>query len=367
MKVVIRGDAGTGKSTLLRLLQTASQPSANGSSLVRVDPSYTPTRQIQVANLCWHYAGIHPAPWIDLIYIECNADSQDVVKVEIWDVVDRAIPSTVAVHNDTPLQAFQRVEEQIRRTGSARQTDVLDAKTVDVYKHADGVIFLFHLGKPRSLEYVVRELAEIPADLPVLILGNFADKIYTQEDNDFLLRRFKAIRMNGTRPSPSHSTYPPDEQSSQHQMHFIAGSLTEPRCPSNPPIGIIPAILKYFELPFLHVQRKELLKRLKINTEQIDKTESEWCRMIDSVPMSLQSDALLSNSMYEIREPEMARVSSTNVCHDLHSGPMLMNENFTTETLTLSSGKIWNDANSPPGPVIGPTPIPTMNTQQPNW
>jgi hypothetical protein len=69
VKIVIRGDAGTGKSTLMKMLQTASLKVANTSAwfgvwgLLQDDKkeirsSYIPTRQIQVANVKWQYKGI---------------------------------------------------------------------------------------------------------------------------------------------------------------------------------------------------------------------------------------------------------------------------------------------------------------------
>ena len=78
VKIVIRGDSGVGKSTLLRMLhemgEQMASPSAkklfwfsassssNGHEGKAVewtpkDTSYLPTRQIQVANIQWKYKG----------------------------------------------------------------------------------------------------------------------------------------------------------------------------------------------------------------------------------------------------------------------------------------------------------------------
>jgi len=73
VKIVIRGDSGVGKSTLLKMLHKMSEQMA-GSSTRKLfwfaheyggkvaewtpkDTPYLPTRQIQVANLQWKYKG----------------------------------------------------------------------------------------------------------------------------------------------------------------------------------------------------------------------------------------------------------------------------------------------------------------------
>lgn len=54
----------------------------------------------------------------------------------------------------------------------------LDAEFVDVYKGAHGVVFLFDVTKQWTFDYVTREMAKVPRNLPVLILGNFIDKAH---------------------------------------------------------------------------------------------------------------------------------------------------------------------------------------------
>lgn len=91
MKIAIRGDIGTGKSSLLHVLLGRAPGSntnnvntsiltSSGSGALPVArlPSYTPTPEIQSAKIRWAYKS-----------------TNETVMIEVWDVVDRAIPKLV--------------------------------------------------------------------------------------------------------------------------------------------------------------------------------------------------------------------------------------------------------------------------------
>ncbi|XP_063708560.1 rab-like protein 6 [Culicoides brevitarsis] len=136
MKIVIRGDRNVGKTCLFERLQ--------GKTFLE---QYTPTDQIQVAPIQWNFK---------------NTD--DVVKVEVWDVVDHGKAKPMK-------QQGLKLSAQVPQM----ETPVLDAEFLDVYKGTHGVLLVFDITKQWTFDYVVKELPKISGDIPVLILGNHCD------------------------------------------------------------------------------------------------------------------------------------------------------------------------------------------------
>ncbi|RKP10089.1 P-loop containing nucleoside triphosphate hydrolase protein [Thamnocephalis sphaerospora] len=150
IKVVIRGDKRTGKSTLFRLVQG-----------LPFSDAYETTPQIQVENIQWGYN-----------------DSSDVVKVEFWDVVDQGIRAV-----DLPK------DDQTTPPDPASEM-LLDAETVNVYRGANAVVLLFDVTREETFEYACRLLPDIPDGIPILLLGNFSD-----EDEKRVVTRSTVMQM----------------------------------------------------------------------------------------------------------------------------------------------------------------------------
>ncbi|KAJ0395219.1 hypothetical protein P43SY_004077 [Pythium insidiosum] len=179
MKIIIRGDRGTGKTSLFHRLKGEPIP---------VDHEATP--QLQSATINWSY----------------RANSEESVKCEVWDVVDRGFhPAQDEPHgapaseNENPFERGALVGSNLRAgsphptaaTNGAHVVATVDASTVDVYHETHGVVFLLDVTKPHTLEYVRQHLEKVPVHIPTLVLGNFRDcgaqrKIFKEDIQDLL-------------------------------------------------------------------------------------------------------------------------------------------------------------------------------------
>ncbi|XP_053601280.1 rab-like protein 6 isoform X2 [Plodia interpunctella] len=218
MKILIKGDRNVGKSCLLQRLQ--------GGAFIE---DYVPTDQIQVAPIHWAYK---------------NTDY--IVKVEVWEVVDKGrtkkkAPLGLKLENQAP----PTVQED------SYESPVLDATFLDVYKNANGVILMLDITKIWTFEYVVKELSRVPADLPVVILGNHCDMQHHRQVH------------------PHHI---------EQALHHAKLSRTAPvrYAESSMRNGFGLRLLhKFLNIPFLKLQKTSLLEQLQRNQKDIEETEKE--------------------------------------------------------------------------------------------
>ncbi|CAK1548282.1 unnamed protein product [Leptosia nina] len=218
MKILIKGDRNVGKSCLLQRLQGGS-----------FKEEYTPTDQIQVAPIHWTYK---------------NTDF--IVKVEVWEVVDKGRTKKKA-----PLGL--KLENQTAPTlpEEGYETPVLDATFLDVYKNASGVILMLDITKPWTFDYVVKELSRIPADLPVMLLGNHCDmQHHRQVHSHHIEQALHNARMTRTAPI----RYAEASMRNGFGLRFLH---------------------KFLSVPFLRLQKTSLLEQLQRNQKDIEEVEKE--------------------------------------------------------------------------------------------
>ncbi|XP_055343571.1 rab-like protein 6 [Paramacrobiotus metropolitanus] len=224
MKILVRGERNVGKSCLLARLQGGD-----------FREEYRPSEEIQIGNISWNFK-----------------TTDDVVKVEVWDVVDKG--------------RKKKLLEGLKLTNSPAGPGApgpeegelgLDAETLDVYKGAHGVILMMDWSKMWTFEYVRRELDQVPPRLPILIFLNFRD-LHTEA------------------PNP-HSTI------TLSQVQSFVQHLPRPKGAA--PILVAEASMrngfglkylhKFFNLPFLQLQREALTRQLEQNRRDMELTFRE--------------------------------------------------------------------------------------------
>ncbi|XP_067262171.1 rab-like protein 6 isoform X2 [Chanodichthys erythropterus] len=223
MKIVIRGDRNTGKSTLWHRLQGK-----------KFQEEYIPTQEIQVTSIHWSYK-----------------TTDDVVKVEVWDVVDKGqkIPLPEGVGKGKKRCENLKLENEPQETESEL---ALDAEFLDVYKNCNGVILMFDITKQWTYNYILRELPKVPTHVPVCVLGNYRDMgehrvILPDDIRDFIAGLNR----------PLGSSY----------IHYAESSMKN---------GFgLKYLHRFFNIPFLQLQRETLLRQLETNQLDIDATLEE--------------------------------------------------------------------------------------------
>uniref|UniRef100_H2SBK8 RAB, member RAS oncogene family-like 6b n=1 Tax=Takifugu rubripes TaxID=31033 RepID=H2SBK8_TAKRU len=212
MKIVIRGDRNTGKSTLWHRLQ--------GKKFVE---EYLPTQEIQATSIHWNYK-----------------TTDDVVKVEVWDVVDKG--------------KGKRRGDNLKLENEPQESDevALDAEFLDVYKNCNGVIMMFDITKQWTFNYILRELPKVPTHVPVCVLGNYRDmgehRVILPDDIRDLIAGLNR---------PLGSSY----------IHYAESSMKN---------GFgLKYLHRFFNIPFLQLQRETLLRQLETNQLDIDATLEE--------------------------------------------------------------------------------------------
>ncbi|XP_067114173.1 rab-like protein 6 isoform X1 [Osmerus mordax] len=214
MKIVIRGDRNTGKSALWHRLQ--------GKKFLE---EYIPTQEIQATSIHWNYK-----------------TTDDIVKVEVWDVVDKAGKG-------------KKRGENLKLENEPQESDTemaLDAEFLDVYKNCNGVIMMFDITKQWTFNYIMRELPKVPTHVPVCVLGNQRD-----------MGEHRVILPDDTREFISNLNRPPGSS----YIHYA-------ECSMKNGFGL-KYLHRFFNIPFLQLQRETLLRQLETNQLDIDATLEE--------------------------------------------------------------------------------------------
>ncbi|XP_024085959.1 rab-like protein 6 isoform X2 [Cimex lectularius] len=164
--------------------------------------------------------------------------TDDVVKVEVWDIVDKGKKRT-----NQKIEGLKLKE---------CDTPALDAEFIDVYKGTHGVILVLDITKVWTFNYVQKEIVKIPTDIPVLILGNHCDmshhRTLNPEDVPYFIETLH-------RPKGA------------AQIRYTEASMSN---------GFgLKYIHKFFCLPFLQLQKETLLCQLEINSRELNLTVEE--------------------------------------------------------------------------------------------
>lgn len=218
MKIIIKGDRNVGKSCLLERLQ--------GRGFIE---AYTPSEEINVASIQWSFKA-----------------TEDVVKVEVWDVVDRGKARARPTGLKLSIGA-----------NAIPEGPALDAEFLDVYKGTHGVILMMDITKNWTFEYASKELPKIPPEIPVLLLGNHCDMAHHR-----VITQGQAIGLiEGLGPRTAEVLYGESSMRNGFGLRLLH---------------------KFLSLPFLQLQRETLTALLARNKRDTEVCSLEMVEFLSS-------------------------------------------------------------------------------------
>uniref|UniRef100_A0A8C7BE20 RAB, member RAS onco family like 6 n=1 Tax=Neovison vison TaxID=452646 RepID=A0A8C7BE20_NEOVI len=128
----------------------------------------------------------------------------------------------------------------------------LDAEFLDVYKNCNGVVMMFDITKQWTFNYILRELPKVPTHVPVCVLGNYRD-----------MGEHRVILPDDVRDFIDNLDRPPGSSYFRYAESSMKNSFG------------LKYLHKFFNIPFLQLQRETLLRQLETNQLDVDATLEE--------------------------------------------------------------------------------------------
>lgn len=324
MKIIIRGDRNVGKTCLFYRLQGD-----------KFHEEYLASEEIKVASIQWNY----------------NA-TDDIVKVEIWDVVDKGKKREILSTQNQSLSSSKDVlkmhnnqndhHQHESNDPSSSSSPALDAEFVDVYKGTNGVIYLFDMTKAWTFDYVQREIHRCPLHIPILILANHRDMGHHRVITGDQVQGF------------IESILQEDLESNRKRT----GQIRYAECSMRNGFGLR-YLYKFFNLPYLHLQRETMLKQLERNGSEINATCQELDAMINSDDYNYDSFLEMLTNKRRLMADQLSATKNVDQMGMLPPRSVSMPANMATmangdsqQNHLISSRNQYNE----PAPIVKPMP-----------
>lgn len=318
MKIIIKGDRNVGKTCLFHRLQ--------GQKFIE---EYIPTEEIQVTSIQWNYKA-----------------TDDIVKVEVWDVVDKG-------RRRKKLEGLKMDNSQ---SENVIEEPALDAEFLDVYKGTNGVIIMMDITKSWTFDYVQRELPKIPSHIPVIVLGNHCDMAHHRTvTSDHVTYFIDSLHERAAQVNLLLLLIINNGKKTFHIQFLFFLQVRYAESSMRNGFGL-KLLHKFFNLPFLQLQRETLLKQLETNEEETRLTIQELDLFQDSDDANYNKflDNLV-NRRRALADSVSASILVPNVTSSL-SNHNILSSNGNTNVNAEVKRSI-----SMPGPIGGGTPIPIKN------
>nr|CAD7414400.1 unnamed protein product [Timema poppensis] len=263
--------------------------------------------------------------------------TDDVVKVEVWDVVDRG-------KKKRRFDGLKLENSQLEMP----EEPALDAEFLDVYKGTNGVIIMMDITKSWTFDYVQRELPKVPDHIPVLVLANHCDMAHHRT------------------VTPDHVTY------FIESFHRPPGSAQVRYSESSMRNGFgLKLLHKFFNLPFLQLQRETFLAQLETNLQETLLTSQEldlyqegddadYDKFLDNMINKRRQVASSTSSVTSLANAGMSAQSFSPAQTSQSSHQLSVSSNQSSAP-KLGTEALSGIRRSQSGPIGAGTPIPGSN------
>lgn len=290
IKVVIKGDTRVGKSSLFKRLEGQN-----------FDENYTPTEQLTVTSINWNHKA-----------------SDDVVKIDLWEVVDAQWRKSSDVHvnlktdngeNAPPTSenksddSFQKPSPKLTNISLAgnknmngnknpipddvMQSLALLSENFDVYKGTHVVLLVMDMTKLWTFKYVQAELPKIPRHIPVLVVANHRDQGHHRTVSREQVESF--IDELGRSPCDGIVMYAEASMKNGFGLKLIE---------------------KFFNIPFSKLQEASLLKQLELNRYDFMSTMDELKYLQKSIDVEYEQHLQMKTALRRQEADAMSPVNN---------------------------------------------------------
>ncbi|KAL1436448.1 hypothetical protein MTO96_049681 [Rhipicephalus appendiculatus] len=219
-----------------------------------------------------------------------------------------------------------KLDNSIAEAQGVPEEAALDAEFIDVYKGTNGVVMMLDITKQWTFDYVQRELPKVPANIPVLVLANHLD-----------MKHHRNITEDQVRFYVESVERPPGSA----QIRYAESSLRN---------GFgLKFLYKWFNLPFLQLQRESLLLQLERNSQETNATNDE----LDMLQESEEQNYELFVETLNNRRRQMAEQlsSASKFAEAAAATPNGLPSSVTTANLAGEAGR-----RPSVGAKVGPAP-----------
>ena len=250
--------------------------------------------------------------------------------------------------------AKKRVKIEGLKTSESGQdlTPGLDAEFLDVYQGTHGVIMVMDITKAWTMDYIRKEAEKVPAHIPILLLANFADQGHHRQVLFIFSVPLKIELLFQVTQMQIADFVERFSRSGEE-----AAEIRWAECSLRNGFGL-KLIHRFFNVPFLTLQRQSLLRQLEVNSRDIKATQEELDLYMESDEANYQIFSDSKTALRRAAAEQAAPSPSSSIVAGQPSNTVEVRAPAAIPDISYSN-------KSSTAPRLSATPTPTSTTPTP--